>query len=134
MAHPDSEDHDLAEDLGEDDIGFDQIAVHNVEWTDSDDANLDATHLDTFLHAVDDLGEQEFQDDIFYDCEQSDCVSEEEQPTQSPVQECCTIFDVSSVTALSGATPTADITNCDVVWNSGKPSLHIPIHVGDRKI
>ena len=76
MAHPDSENDDLAEDVEEDDTTFDQTAVHNVEWTDSDDVNLDATRLDTFLHAVDDSGERELQDDIFYDCEQSDGVLE----------------------------------------------------------
>ena len=134
VAHLDSENDDLVEDLEEDDIAFDQTVVHNVEWTNSDDVNLDAAHLVTFLHVVDDSGGRESQNDIFYDCEQSDCVSEEEQPTQSPIRECCTIFDVNSVTALSGATPIAIITDCDVVWNSGKHSLHIPIHVGDHKI
>ena len=59
MAHPDSEDDDLAEDLEEDGIAFDQTTVHNVEWTDSDDVNLDAAHLDTFLHVVGDSKERE---------------------------------------------------------------------------
>ena len=59
MAHPDSENDDLAEDLEEDDMTFDQTVVHNVEWTNSDDVSLDVGHLDTFLHAVDDSGGQE---------------------------------------------------------------------------
>ena len=59
MAHPDSEEEDLTEDLEVADTAFDQATVHNLEWTYSDDVNLDATHLDTFLHAVDDFGERE---------------------------------------------------------------------------
>ena len=59
MAHSDSEDDDLAEDLENVDTAFDQDVVHNLEWTDSDDVNMDAVHLDTFLHAVDDSRERE---------------------------------------------------------------------------
>ena len=70
----------------------------------------------------------------FYDWDPSEFSSDEDQHIHSSVRECCTIFDVSFVTAPSGPRPARTNTACGVIHNSGKPLLHIPIHVGNRKI
>ena len=115
------------------DTSFPQTATNNVNWTDAVDVNLNAAHVDTFLHDWDNIDSAYSQDDIFYDCDHSKLTLDEGHPIQSLVRECCTIFDISSVTAPSAPTYIVTSADCGVIRNSSKPSLHILIYVGDRK-
>ena len=53
VLHTDGSEEDFAEDFEESGTSYDQATAHNVEWTDFDEANLDAAHFDTFTHTSD---------------------------------------------------------------------------------
>ena len=133
VTHTEDNEDDLPEDLENIDFSFAQAASNNVSWTDDEEVNVDAAHNNTFLQEWACNDSDPSQHDIFYDCDPSKFLSEEEQHTHSLVRECCTIFDISSVTAPSRPRSAGTSTNRGVIRNSGKPWLHIPIHVGNHK-
>ena len=110
----DTSDNDVefAGDLEDDDSEDNPVEDCQIQWAETDDINLDAAHLETDWSTNGHTESTDSSEDVFFDCEPAMPYFEELSSGQPPMRECCTIFDVSAVIALSGATGSSSITDC----------------------
>ena len=68
VLNTDDDADDLVED-SEGDAGFyDHPVSHNIEWTDVNDLNLDAAHVNAFINSSYSSETLDSQNDVFHDC------------------------------------------------------------------
>ena len=79
VAHTEDNEDSFSENLDNVDSSFTHAAANNVDWTDDEEVNLDAAHVDTFLQEWDHNDSDPSQNDVFYDCDSSELSSDEDQ-------------------------------------------------------